>query len=164
MISSRTPEGEPIVCGVCGHASVVEPSCFPTPDATCPCCGSLVWVRRIGSRSSAEQMRARKEAELIAECEAATKRMELATARTVARVNTIMARFAARAEELLELVARRFGPLSNATVSRIRQMSPAELDALAAVLEPGDADPAGWVGVLEALYAILEPATAEGTR
>lgn len=126
MISSRTPEGEPIVCGVCGHASAVEPSCFPTPDATCPCCGSLVWVRRIPQLAPS-----------VGE---------------------------PRAEELLELVARRFGPLSNATVSRIRQRSPAELDALAAVLEPGDANPAGWVGVLEALYAILEPATAEGTR
>lgn len=125
MISSRTPEGEPIQCGVCGHASAVEPSCFPIPDATCPRCGSLVWVWPEPSPRAVGEP---------------------------------------RAEELLELVARRFGPLSNSSVARIRQMSPAELDALAAVLEPGDADPAGWVGVLEALYAILEPAAAEGTR
>ncbi len=40
MISSRTPEGEPSRCAVCGHQADVEPSSFPVRDATCPHCGS----------------------------------------------------------------------------------------------------------------------------
>ena len=39
--SSRTPEGQPNVCPVCGHAVSIEPSA-PTGDATCPFCGHLL--------------------------------------------------------------------------------------------------------------------------
>jgi hypothetical protein len=42
-IASRTPEGEPARCPVCGHAAAVEPSEFPTRDAPCPACGCLLW-------------------------------------------------------------------------------------------------------------------------
>ena len=41
-VSSRTPEGEPGRCPVCGHAVRVEPS-RPPGDAPCPACGALLW-------------------------------------------------------------------------------------------------------------------------
>ena len=41
-ISSRTPEGMPGRCPVCGHAVRIEVS-QPFGDAPCPACGSLLW-------------------------------------------------------------------------------------------------------------------------
>ena len=41
-IASRTPEGFPIRCSICGIESSVDPS-IPPGDAVCPACGSLVW-------------------------------------------------------------------------------------------------------------------------
>src|SRR5262245_13126221 len=41
-IASRTPEGWPNRCPVCGAAWRIEPS-QPTGDAPCPSCGVLVW-------------------------------------------------------------------------------------------------------------------------
>lgn len=41
-ISSRTPEGLPNECTVCGKLVWVVPS-QPPGDATCPHCGSVVW-------------------------------------------------------------------------------------------------------------------------
>src|SRR5262245_8107047 len=41
-ISSRTPEGSPNRCPVCGHDLRLEPS-QPPGDAPCPACGSLLW-------------------------------------------------------------------------------------------------------------------------
>lgn len=40
--SSRTPEGQPNRCAVCGQEFRVEPSA-PPGDAPCPRCGSLAW-------------------------------------------------------------------------------------------------------------------------
>lgn len=40
--SSRTPEGSPRHCPVCGQPCAVEPSA-ETYDAPCPHCGSLLW-------------------------------------------------------------------------------------------------------------------------
>jgi mannitol/fructose-specific phosphotransferase system IIA component (Ntr-type) len=42
-ISSRTPEGLPGRCPICGKDVVVDPS-IPPGDATCPHCGSLLWI------------------------------------------------------------------------------------------------------------------------
>lgn len=42
MISSRTPEGTPNRCPVCGHSFCLEPS-KPFGDAPCPACGTLLW-------------------------------------------------------------------------------------------------------------------------
>ncbi len=42
VISSRTPEGSPGSCPVCGHAVQLEPS-DPAGDAPCPRCGHLIW-------------------------------------------------------------------------------------------------------------------------
>ena len=42
VISSRTPEGRPGRCPICGAALMVEPS-DPPGDAPCPHCGHLVW-------------------------------------------------------------------------------------------------------------------------
>lgn len=41
-ISSRTPEGTPNRCPVCGHAVCIDPS-HPPGDAPCPDCGCLMW-------------------------------------------------------------------------------------------------------------------------
>jgi PTS system fructose-specific IIA component/PTS system nitrogen regulatory IIA component len=40
--SSRTPEGEPNRCPICGHVVAIEPS-RPPGDAPCPHCGHLLW-------------------------------------------------------------------------------------------------------------------------
>lgn|SRR6266545_4184485 len=42
VISSRTPEGDPNRCPVCGHHCRVEPS-SPARDGPCPSCGHLLW-------------------------------------------------------------------------------------------------------------------------
>ncbi|HEY1375847.1 MAG TPA: hypothetical protein VGF55_03600 [Gemmataceae bacterium] len=48
--ASRTPEGQPNRCPVCGRAVRLEPSC-PPGDAPSPSCGSLLWFpRRTTSR------------------------------------------------------------------------------------------------------------------
>jgi hypothetical protein len=41
-IASRTPEGSPNRCTVCGAIVVIEPS-RPPGDAPCPACGHLLW-------------------------------------------------------------------------------------------------------------------------
>ncbi len=41
-VSSRTPEGLPNRCPVCGSEIRLDPS-HPPGDAPCPVCGSLVW-------------------------------------------------------------------------------------------------------------------------
>jgi hypothetical protein len=41
-ISSRTPEGEPNRCPVCGNVLAIEPS-RPPGDAPCPYCGTFLW-------------------------------------------------------------------------------------------------------------------------
>jgi acyl carrier protein len=44
-ISSRTPEGQPHQCPVCGKVAVLETS-YPAGDSVCPSCGQwLVWFR-----------------------------------------------------------------------------------------------------------------------
>jgi hypothetical protein len=42
VISSRTPEGDPNRCPICGHHCRLEPS-RPAGDAPCPRCGHLFW-------------------------------------------------------------------------------------------------------------------------
>jgi hypothetical protein len=42
LISSRTPEGTPNLCPVCGTHLKIEPS-LPPGDAPCPACGHLLW-------------------------------------------------------------------------------------------------------------------------
>ena len=42
VISSRTPEGQPNHCPVCGSHLRIEPS-DPAGDAPCPRCGHLLW-------------------------------------------------------------------------------------------------------------------------
>src|SRR5262245_16113111 len=41
-ISSRTPEGTPNRCPICGATLRIEPS-KPAGDAPCPQCGALLW-------------------------------------------------------------------------------------------------------------------------
>ena len=43
IISSRTPEGHPIRCVLCGAETNVEFS-DPAGDAPCPNCGHLLWL------------------------------------------------------------------------------------------------------------------------
>ena len=47
VVSSRTPEGSPGTCPVCGTAVVVEPS-RPFGDAPCTACGTLLWFAAVG--------------------------------------------------------------------------------------------------------------------
>jgi hypothetical protein len=42
VIASRTPEGDPNRCPVCGNALKLEPS-IDTRDGPCPHCGHLLW-------------------------------------------------------------------------------------------------------------------------
>ena len=44
FISSRTPEGTPHRCPVCGADVRIEPS-RPGNDAPCPQCGALLWFK-----------------------------------------------------------------------------------------------------------------------
>jgi acyl carrier protein len=44
-ISSRTPEGLPHQCPVCGKIAAIEPA-YPGGDSVCPSCGHLLWVFR----------------------------------------------------------------------------------------------------------------------
>lgn len=41
IISSRTPEGNPLHCSICQEPFLLDTS-FPLDDATCPRCGQLV--------------------------------------------------------------------------------------------------------------------------
>lgn len=41
-VSSRTPEGDPNQCPICGYRIRLEPS-IDTRDAPCPSCGHLLW-------------------------------------------------------------------------------------------------------------------------
>jgi hypothetical protein len=43
-VSSRTPEGWPHRCPICGADVRIEPS-MPPGDAPCPWCGTLLWFR-----------------------------------------------------------------------------------------------------------------------
>lgn len=54
--SSRTPEGIPNRCPVCGHDVVIDES-GSARDATCPYCGSLLWMDRRRSVGSVEEAR-----------------------------------------------------------------------------------------------------------
>jgi DNA-directed RNA polymerase subunit RPC12/RpoP len=47
VISSRTPEGQPNGCPVCGKVVVMEPS-QPFGDAPCPHCGCLLLFEPLG--------------------------------------------------------------------------------------------------------------------
>jgi Zn-dependent protease len=48
--SSRTPEGKPNRCSVCGKDLRLEPS-YPSGDAPCPHCGHLLWFNSDASLS-----------------------------------------------------------------------------------------------------------------
>jgi acyl carrier protein len=45
-ISSRTPEGSPNCCPMCGQHFYIEPS-RPFGDAPCPACGTLLWFVQV---------------------------------------------------------------------------------------------------------------------
>jgi hypothetical protein len=53
VVSSRTPEGDPNRCAVCGHSCKVEPSSL-SPDAPCPSCGHLLWFPAKGHKPKRE--------------------------------------------------------------------------------------------------------------
>jgi hypothetical protein len=71
MTPTRTPEGEPAHCRVCGHEALVMPSTFPTTDAPCPACGSLQWLTGDPAREEGGQIPVQ---EVVAEMEAAIQR------------------------------------------------------------------------------------------
>ncbi len=51
VISSRTPEGDPGQCSVCGHKNRLDPS-LPGRDAPCASCGHLIWFVERGVLTS----------------------------------------------------------------------------------------------------------------
>jgi ribosomal protein S27E len=55
VISSRTPEGVPNRCPVCGNDLRIEPS-RPTLDAPCPHCGHLLWFKAPGRLTVRQDM------------------------------------------------------------------------------------------------------------
>ena len=56
--SSRTPEGEPNTCPVCGQTVRIEPS-RPPGDAPCPHCGHSIWFGSSPNRLIAFGLRSR---------------------------------------------------------------------------------------------------------
>ncbi len=44
-VSTRTPEGEPLHCPICGTVATLEVA-DPAGDALCPACGHLLWMFR----------------------------------------------------------------------------------------------------------------------
>jgi acyl carrier protein len=58
-IASRTPEGWPNRCPVCGAEWWIEPS-QPTGDAPCPACGVLVWFDAEGKENEVAEIIARR--------------------------------------------------------------------------------------------------------
>src|SRR5947209_13760658 len=54
-IASRTPEGWPNRCPVCGAEIRIDPS-QPPGDAPCPRCGQLVWFDQTGLQRRALEM------------------------------------------------------------------------------------------------------------
>ena len=44
MITTRTPEGEPLKCSICGEVNLVLVS-SPASDSVCPCCGAFSWIK-----------------------------------------------------------------------------------------------------------------------
>jgi len=52
IISSRTPEGQPVRCPLCGNEAKIVSSSFPTTDAPCPSCGQLLWLSSGRNRAS----------------------------------------------------------------------------------------------------------------
>jgi acyl carrier protein len=65
-ISSRTPEGTPNRCPVCGQAVRVEPS-RPFDDAPCPACGTLLWFVSVGTEPRVIDPQASGLIEIVAE-------------------------------------------------------------------------------------------------
>jgi len=58
-IASRTPEGWPNRCPVCGAEWRIEPS-QPTGDAPCPACGVLVWFDAEGKENEVAEIIAKR--------------------------------------------------------------------------------------------------------
>lgn len=71
-ISSRTPEGSPGSCPVCGASVVIDPS-LPHGDAPCPACGTLLWFVHVPEelwlfdRDHIDAAKARRIAEMLAD-------------------------------------------------------------------------------------------------
>ncbi|WP_339912019.1 DUF6882 domain-containing protein [Symmachiella dynata] len=65
--SSRTPEGTPNHCPLCGNDVQIELSTFPTDDAPCPHCGHLLWSANTAEdhRSDFEKLLSQSLEELI---------------------------------------------------------------------------------------------------
>lgn len=64
FISSRTPEGQPAHCPLCGSEFKIEPS-RPAGDAPCPNCGHLLWLAKGSPKSSSRHTKAALKAALI---------------------------------------------------------------------------------------------------
>jgi hypothetical protein len=73
--SSRTPEGQPHRCEVCGNEIKIEAS-FPPGDAPCPCCNSLVWFEPMNEprpKPTDIEVTKRQKQELVSQIESLSK-------------------------------------------------------------------------------------------
>jgi len=57
LISSRTPEGDPNRCPICGKALRLESS-LDTRDGPCPHCGHLLWFPEVSRSARSSQTEA----------------------------------------------------------------------------------------------------------
>ncbi len=106
-IASRTPEGTPNRCTICGKELVIEPS-KPTMDAPCPHCGHLLWFDstsqaklqkgRVQGRAEGAVAEARRVLRLLGEDAFGPPNIQ--TAAQIARLDSL-----GRLEELLKRVA-----------------------------------------------------------
>jgi acyl carrier protein len=87
IISSRTPEGQPNRCPLCGAAVAVEPS-QPAGDAPCPHCGTLLWFiqspegPRFYDRNRIEQLREHLQRRLAEQLGVEPEKLDLETLST----------------------------------------------------------------------------------
>ena len=72
--STRTPEGQPNRCPVCGKPVLIDPS-LPPGDAPCPHCGCLLWFPKTPGLESAYGFRRI----LISDPSIRTKELAIAT-------------------------------------------------------------------------------------
>ncbi len=58
--STRTPEGEPNRCPVCGKPLKIDPS-RPPGDAPCPHCGHLLWFGPVSKDNASTEVQKEKD-------------------------------------------------------------------------------------------------------
>jgi hypothetical protein len=101
IISSRTPEGSPNLCPICGRVVRIEPS-RPYGDAPCPSCGTLLLLSQVDRFA---RFFIREEAEAIRErIRTFSQDDEETCEATIRQLQFVLARHGADSPDLVELV------------------------------------------------------------